>query len=283
MTQPTFAKEHPRDSMIRVDRLPHIWCPSCGLGEVANCFVKAVEKSKTTLDKHVVVSGIGCTGRMAGYINLDSYHTTHGRPIAFATGLKLANLELEVSVISGDGDLVTIGGNHLIHAARRNIDINVIMVNNFNYGMTGGQFGGTTPVGAKTTTTPYGNYEQAFNMPYLMKASGASYVARWTNLHIRQFEESIEKAFEVDGFAFIELVAPCYRGFGRKNRFREEIDLMKYFEEMSFLDQDIDLALADLNMKPEERLVVGEFTNEEKPSYHKIKSRILKNILGGPK
>ncbi len=280
MTQPTFVETHPRDSLIRVDRLPHIWCPACGLGEVMNCFAKAVEGTSTPLDRHVVVSGIGCTGRTAGYINLDSYHTTHGRPIAFATGLKLGKPELEVTVISGDGDLVTIGGNHLIHAARRNLDLNVIMVNNFNYGMTGGQFGGTTPVGAKTTTTPYGNYEQAFNMPYLMKASGAPYVARWTTLHIRQLEKSIRRAFEVDGFAFIEVISPCYRGFGRKNRFRESIDQMKYFEEMSHLEEDVDLAIAELKMSPDDPLIVGEFEDKKLPSYREVKRKILEAALG---
>jgi 2-oxoglutarate ferredoxin oxidoreductase subunit beta len=280
MTQPTFVDEHPRDSLIRVDRLPHIWCPACGLGEVLNCFAKAVEGTSIPLDRHVVVSGIGCTGRTAGYINLDSYHTTHGRPIAFATGMKLGKPELEVTVISGDGDLVTIGGNHLIHAARRNLDLNVIMVNNFNYGMTGGQFGGTTPVGAKTTTTPYGNYEQAFNMPYLMKASGASYIARWTTLHIRQLEKSIRRAFEVDGFAFIEVISPCYRGYGRKNRFRESIDQMKYFEEMSYLEADVDLAVAELRMSPEDPLIIGDFEDKKLPSYREVKRKILEVALG---
>ncbi len=283
MIQPTFTKKHPKDSLIRADRLPHIWCPACGLGEVANCFIKAVQQFGQPIDDHIVVSGIGCTGRMAGYINLDSYHTTHGRPIAFATGMKLANPKLQVSVISGDGDLTTIGGNHLIHAARRNININVIMVNNFNFGMTGGQFGGTTPVGAKTTTTPYGNYEQAFNMPYLMKSLGAPYVARWTTLHVRQLENSIEKAFDIDGFSFIEIISACHRGFGRKNRFRESIDQMKYFEEMSYLDNDVDITIAHMKMKPEENLIVGEFENEVKPSYHKIKQRILKTALGETK
>ncbi len=275
------AERHPRDSLIRVDRLPHIWCAACGLGEVMSCYSKAVQRSSTPVDKHAVISGIGCTGRTAGYINLDSYHTTHGRPIAFATGMKLAKPELEVSIISGDGDLTTIGGNHLIHAARRNIDLTVIMVNNFNYGMTGGQFGGTTPMGAKTTTTPYGNFEQPFNVPYLMKASGASYVARWTTLHVRQLEKSIERAFEVEGFALIEVISPCHKGFGRKNRFRESVDLMKYYEEKSLLENDVEMGLAGLNMSPDDSLIVGEFEDDPKPSYHEVKREILKKNLGG--
>lgn len=281
MTLPERAERHPRDSLIRIDRLPHIWCTACGLGEVVGCFVKAVEQSDTPIDKHVVVSGIGCTGRVAGYLNLDSYHTTHGRPVAFASGIKLAKPELEVSVISGDGDLVTIGGNHLIHAARRNIDLNVIMVNNFNYGMTGGQFGGTTPTGARTTTSPYGNFEQAFNMLSLMKSSGASYVARWTTLHVRQLESSIEKAFALDGFSFIEVISPCHKGFGRKNKFRDTIDQMKYFREMSTLEEGGGLIDTDLQMSPESPLFIGEFEESKKPSYHEIKKKILKATMGG--
>ncbi len=283
MTLPELAERHPRDSLVRIDRLPHIWCTACGLGEVVGSFVKAVERSKTPVDDHVVVSGIGCTGRVAGYVNLDSYHTTHGRPIAFATGIKVAKPELEVTVISGDGDLATIGGNHLIHAARRNIDLNVIFVNNFNYGMTGGQFGGTTPTGAKTTTTPYGNFEQAFNMPELMRTSGASYVARWTTLHVRQLEESFEQAFQVDGFAFIEVISPCHKGFGRKNKFRELKDQMHYFCKKSELESEIDQGgqgSSDLNMEPDDPLIVGEFEIRKKPSYHEIKRKMLEESMG---
>ena len=275
------SERHPRDSLIRVDRLPHIWCPACGLGEIMGSYTKAAERSGTPLVNHAVVSGIGCTGRTAGYIDLDSYHTTHGRPIPFATGMKLAKPELEVTVISGDGDLTTIGGNHLIHAARRNIDLNVILVNNFNYGMTGGQFGGTTPMGAKTTTTPHGNFEHAFNVPYLMKASGASYVARWTTLHVRQLEQSIEKAFEIEGFSIIEVISPCNKGFGRKNRFRESTDLMKYYGEKSELEDDADIDLVGMNMSPDEPLIVGEFEENVRPSYHEVKRRMLSSIQGG--
>ncbi|MEM4189959.1 MAG: thiamine pyrophosphate-dependent enzyme, partial [Candidatus Caldarchaeum sp.] len=159
MTQVITVQRHPRDRLLRAERLPHIWCPGCGIGIVMAAYAEAVEASGIPSEKHVCISGIGCTGRVAGYMNLDSYHTTHGRAIAFATGLSLVRPDLEVTVISGDGDICTIGGNHLIHAARRNVDINVIMVNNFNYGMTGGQHGGTTPLGAKTYTTPYGNIE----------------------------------------------------------------------------------------------------------------------------
>ncbi len=160
-----ITAHHPLDSYIRADRFPHIWCPGCGLGIILTAFVRAMLASGIPPEKHVCVSGIGCTGRIAGYLNLDSFHTTHGRAIPFATGLHLVRPDLEVTVISGDGDLFAIGGNHFIHAARRNLDINVICVNNFKYGMTGGQLGPTTPPGAFSTTSPYGNYEPPFNLP----------------------------------------------------------------------------------------------------------------------
>jgi len=145
---------NPVEPFLRTDRMPHIWCPGCGIGTTVNCFARALVESKLPLDKVAVVSGIGCTGRVAGYVHLDSFHTTHGRAIPFATGLKLANPNLHVVVYSGDGDLIAIGGNHFIHAARRNVDITVICVNNFIYGMTGGQVAPTTPVGATATTSP---------------------------------------------------------------------------------------------------------------------------------
>jgi len=148
--------DHPLDRFLKEGRIPHIWCSGCGIGIAFTAFVKALEKGRFDPDRTVVVSGIGCSGRAAGYLDLDTYHTTHGRPIPFATGLKLAKPDLKVVVFSGDGDLFAIGGNHIIHAARRNIDITVICINNFNYGMTGGQGGPTTPLEARTTTTPYG-------------------------------------------------------------------------------------------------------------------------------
>jgi 2-oxoglutarate ferredoxin oxidoreductase subunit beta len=188
MTKMVTVEANPLDCYLRVDRIPHIWCASCGIGPATGCFVRAIDRAGLNPDKVSVVSGIGCSGRVAGYIKLDSFHTTHGRALPFATGLKLANPELTIAVFSGDGDLAAIGGNHLIHSARRNIDMTVICINNFNYGMTGGQMGPTTPLDARSTTSPYGNYEYPFNLPYLVAASGATYVARWTVLHLRELE-----------------------------------------------------------------------------------------------
>jgi 2-oxoglutarate ferredoxin oxidoreductase subunit beta len=164
--------QHPMDRFLRQDRLPHIWCSGCGLGTALNCFLGALIKSKLDPDKVAVVSGIGCSGRAAGYVNMDSFHTTHGRAIPFATGLKLANPALKVVVFSGDGDLIAIGGNHFIHAARRNMDLTVICVNNFIYGMTGGQLAPTTPTTARTSTSPTGNRDHPFNLAYLAAQAG---------------------------------------------------------------------------------------------------------------
>jgi len=200
------------------------------------------------LDKVAVVSGIGCTGRIAGYIRLDSFHTTHGRAIPFATGLKLANPELKVAVLSGDGDIAGIGGNHFIHAARRNLDITVVCVNNFNYGMTGGQVGPTTPHEARAVTTQYGNFEYPFNLPYLAAASGASFVARWTVLHARRLEWTLREAMEHPGFSFVEVIAPCStayarwnpegRGLDPENLRRRGLEVLKYYQKVGKIAHD---------------------------------------------
>ena len=186
---------NPVEPFLRTDRMPHIWCPGCGIGTTVNSFARALIDSKIDLQSLALVSGIGCTGRVAGYVKLDSFHTTHGRAIPFATGLKLANPKLNVVVYSGDGDLSAIGGNHLIHAARRNIDLKVICVNNLIYAMTGGQTAPTTPGHATTSTNPYGTFEPAFNLPHLVEAAGAVYVARWTTFHVRQLGAIDQRGF----------------------------------------------------------------------------------------
>ncbi len=256
--------EHPYDKFLRKDRIPHIWCEGCGNGTVLNCFVKALQELSIDIDKVVVVSGIGCIGRLSGYTNTDSFHTTHGRPIAFATGAKVANPELKVVVISGDGDLFAIGGNHFIHAARRNVDIKVICANNFVYGMTGGQYGPTTPLQAWTATTPYGNIEQPFNLVHLATASGAVYVARWTTLHARRLTESIKKVLQKEGFCFIEAVSPCPEIYGRRNKMGTALDMMKWLKEVSEVQHFSNPAKAEISSK---KIIVGEFVDIEKPTY----------------
>lgn len=267
---------HPLDKYLRKERLPHIWCPGCGLGIAMSSFLYAVDELKIPQEKVAVVSGIGCAGRVAGYVRFDSYHTTHGRAIAFATGLKLAKPDMYVVVFSGDGDLAAIGGNHLIHTARRNIDMTVICVNNFNYGMTGGQFGPTTPVGARTTTTPYGNFEHPFNLPYLAASAGAVYVARWTVLHTYQLRESIKEALQKRGFSFIEVISPCPTGFGRPNKIGEGLDEMRYYKENCVVMNGIDPKDAELSFRG--KIVVGKFVDTEKPTYHDILEDSYKRV-----
>ncbi|MEM1965780.1 MAG: thiamine pyrophosphate-dependent enzyme [Candidatus Caldarchaeum sp.] len=280
MTQVITVQRHPRDRLLRYERLPHIWCPGCGIGIVMAAYAEAIEASGIPPEKHVCISGIGCTGRVAGYMNLDSYHTTHGRPIAFATGLSLVKPDLEVTVVSGDGDICTIGGNHLIHAARRNVDINVIMVNNFNYGMTGGQHGGTTPLGAKTYTTPYGNIETPFNIPYLLAAAGASFVARWTTLHVRQLINAIKHMMTVEGFAFMEVISPCPPTFGEFNKFPEAVDMMEYFRKHCVIDHNADLSKIGVELKGEP-LVVGNFVDRRRPSYQELVQQLISRAMEG--
>ena len=264
LTNVLIDEQHPMDQLLRQDRLPHIWCSGCGLGTVLTCFVSALTKSELDLDKVTIVSGIGCTGRSAGYLNLDGFHTTHGRAIPFATGLKLAKPELKLVVISGDGDLMAIGGNHFIHAARRNIDMTVICVNNFNYGMTSGQVAPTTPTDARTSTSPYGSVEHAFNIPHLAAACGASYVARWTSLHVRRLERSMIEALGWRGFSVIEVVSPCPTYYGRWNKMGSALDQLKYYHDSSKVRHGVDTAETDIHLGGE--IVVGCFVKEEKPS-----------------
>jgi 2-oxoglutarate ferredoxin oxidoreductase subunit beta len=233
----------------------------------------AVQASGFDLDKTVMVSGIGCSGRAAGYIKLDSYHTTHGRAIPFATGMKLANPDLNVIVFSGDGDLFAIGGNHFIHAARRNMDLTVVCVNNLNYGMTGGQAAATTPNMARTTTTPLGNPESPFNLPLLAYASGATYVARWTILHSRDLTKAIEEAFTRRGFSFIEVLAPCPTSYGRRNK-EKPLDTLKVYQDRTIIKHGAHPA--DVVLDWERSITLGKFVDHERPTFAESYDRICR-------
>jgi len=273
---------HPMDDLLRGERLPHIWCQGCGLGTALTTFISSLqwleENRGWDLDKVAVVSGIGCTGRIAGYVRLDSFHTTHGRAIPFATGLKLANPELKVIVISGDGDIAGIGGNHFIHAARRNLDITVVCVNNFNYGMTGGQVGPTTPHDARAVTTQYGNFEYPFNLPYLAAASGASFVARWTVLHARRLQWTMRRAMEHPGFSFVEVIAPCSTAYARWNPEgrgldpeslqRRGLEVLKYYQQVGKIAHDThpkDTGVVVDKKGLIQEIIEGQFLNDPKP------------------
>jgi 2-oxoglutarate/2-oxoacid ferredoxin oxidoreductase subunit beta len=256
---------NPVEPFLRTDRMPHIWCPGCGIGTTVNCFSRALLDSKVDLKNLAIVSGIGCTGRVAGYVKLDSFHTTHGRAIPFATGLKIANPKLNVVVYSGDGDLSAIGGNHLIHAARRNVDIKVICVNNLIYAMTGGQTAPTTPSRVTTSTHPYGTFDPNFNLAHLVEAAGAVYVARWTTFHVRQIARSMAEVFKKPGFCFIEILSPCPTLYQRRNKMGDGLDAMKFYKEHSKIKNGSPTSEAALTKTGE--IIVGKFVDRDRPDY----------------
>lgn len=278
LVEETEEELNPAEDYLRTDRFPHIWCSGCGIGTVVRSFIEALQKSKVDLDKVCVVSGIGCTGRVAGYINLDSFHSTHGRAIPFATGLKLGNPDLKVVVFSGDGDIFGIGGNHFIHAARRNMDIAVICVNNFNYAMTGGQVAATTPLRANLSTAPYGNFEYAFNLPYLAEASGATYVARWTSLHLRRVTKSMQEALTRRGFSFIEVITPCVTLYARRNRLGDGLNLLRYYYDNSEIQHGADTRTLDIDYQ--DKITVGKFVDEDKPTFLECMNNYLGEVIG---
>lgn len=278
VTAPIKEKGHPLENILRMDRIPHIWCPTCGLGTTVTALATALEQAELDLNKVAIVSGIGCTGRVAGYLKLDSFHTTHGRGIPFAVGLSIARPDMKVIVFSGDGDLSSIGGNHLIHTARRNMNLTVICVNNFIYAMTGGQVAPTTPETAITSTSPHGNYEHPFNLPLLVGSSGAVYVARWTALHIRRLTTAIKEALLKPGFSFVEVIAPCSTLYARLNKLGTGLSLMKFYHDNSIIKHGANLNEVDIGYQS--KIVVGKFVDIEKPTYIESMNTHLKNKYG---
>ncbi len=214
------------EEYIHVERLPHIWCPGCGVGIVTSAFLRAMLDLGLTRENTVVVSGIGCSSRAVGYLDLNTVHAIHGRALPVATGIKMAHPEFSVIVFTGDGDGAAIGGNHLIHSCRRNIDLTCILFNNQTYGMTGGQFSPTMEPGDIATTAPYGQLEPAFDLCRLAEAAGATFVARGTAAGIRQTERLIKRGIEHPGFAFIEAIVPCPTEYGRRNRPAKAVDML---------------------------------------------------------
>lgn len=266
---------------LRVDRLPHIWCPGCGHGIVLGALVRAlaarIAAAKVDPKDIVVVSGIGCAARAAGYLNFDGVHTTHGRAIAFATGIKIARPGLQVIVITGDGDLAAIGGNHFIHAARRNIGLTVVCFNNSIYGMTSGQYSPMTPRDAKATTAPYGHIERPFDLCRLAAACGATYVARGAAYFAARLTKYISAGLDHKGFAFIEAVSPCPTYYGRRNRMALATDLLRWQK-----DNVVPIDRAQ-SLSPEElggKLVVGVFRETEEPEYTEGYDRIIELAKG---
>lgn len=251
-------------SYLRKDRFPHIWCPGCGDGIALKAVLRAIDTLGLCKDKVAMVSGIGCSSRTPGYVDFNTLHTTHGRALPFATGLKMARPELTVIVVTGDGDATAIGGNHLIHAARRNIDLTVLVYNNHIYGMTGGQVSPCTPRGDKATTAPYGGLEHCFDIAGLTAAAGASFVGRATVYHTKPLEKMIERAISKKGFSLVEVMSPCPTAYGRLNKKKASKELV--------LDQK-DQAVShkkSLEMTPEElqgKIVTGIFVDRDKPEY----------------
>lgn len=270
--------KHPMTDFLRTERLPHIWCSTCGIGTIITAFIAGLQKSGLDREKVSVVSGIGCSGRAAGYLRLDSFHSTHGRAIPFATGLALGNPELKVAVISGDGDIAAIGGNHFIHAARRNMNLTIVCINNFNYAMTGGQAGPTTPENANASTAPFGAYEFPFNLPYLAESSGAVYVARWTALHIRRATKSIAEALVKPGFSFIEIVSPCPTLYARRNRLGSGLDLMRFYHDSAKIEHGANTR--DVDIEYQKEIVVGKFVDKDKPDFYTNRDQFLAKKLG---
>lgn len=249
---------------FREDRLPHIYCTGCGNGTIINCTLAAVEEMGWERDETVFVSGIGCSSRAPGYILTDSLHTTHGRALAFATGVKMARPGFNVVVFTGDGDLAAIGGNHFIHACRRNVDMTVVCMNNHIYGMTGGQGSPTTPPGAISTTTPYGASEPAFDLAELAVAAGANYAARWTSYHVKELTKAITAGMQTPGLAFIEARTQCPTNYGRHNKLRTVPAMVEHLRSHAILVRKYNQMVAEGVPIPEGAFTVGELVRRSR-------------------
>ena len=259
-------------------KFPQVWCPGCGIGIVMGSIIRAIDSLGWELDDILMVSGIGCTSRMPVYVDFNTLHTTHGRALAFGTGAKMANPNLKVLAVMGDGDSMAIGGNHIIHAARRNMDITAIIVNNNNYGMTGGQFSPTTPQGAKTATTPYGMIEPDFDICKLTEAAGANYVARGDVFHVIELESIIKNALSGPGFRVVEALAPCPTNFGRANRLGDAVNMMEILR-----DKTINIAQSEKlpKEKTEGKIVRGIFVNKDEMGYIERYKNLCDRVSSG--
>ncbi len=264
-------------------KFPTIWCSGCGIGVVMGSLIRAIDHLELDRDKVAIVSGIGCTARMPVYMDFNTLHTTHGRALAFATGLKVARPDLHVITVMGDGDALAIGGNHFIHAARRNIGITAIVVNNSIYGMTGGQYSPTTPIGDFATTAPYGNIEPSFPICDLAIAAGASYVARSTVFHALELDKYFKEAIEREGFNLVEAVTYCHTTHGRLNKKGTAADMMKSLKANSIGKRSFD------RMTLEEQAVNTKIlrgilhTNDQRVEYTKLYAQLIENVGGNIK
>lgn len=259
-------------------KFPNVWCAGCGIGIVMSALIRAIDRMCLEKDDVALVSGIGCTGRMPVYMDLNTMHTTHGRALAFATGLKLAQPRLKVIVVMGDGDSLAIGGNHFLHAARRNMDLTAIIVNNSIYGMTGGQYSPTTPLDKRATTAPYGNVEPPLPVCELAIAAGAAFVARSTVYHAVELDRLIEQALGKEGFSLVEAVSYCHTTFGRINKLGTSVDMMRNLKENS-------ITLSAAEKLPEEerqgKIIRGVLRDAKRPGYLALYDKVIA-AAGGP-
>ena len=260
---------------IRERFFPHMWCPGCGHGIVLNSLLRAVDELGISKNEMVMVSGIGCSSRISGYVDFHSLHTLHGRALAFATGVKLSMPELNVIVPMGDGDALAIGGNHFIHAARRNIDMTAIVMNNRIYGMTGGQYSPLSGYGKLATTAPFGNIDQDFDVVELAKASGASFVARTTTYHARQATKIIKEAILHEGFSVVEILSQCPTYFGRKNKLGDASRMMDWYKENT-----TPIGSKALEQKPD-LIKRGIFVRDDRPEYCASYDKIIEKVKEG--
>ena len=254
-------------------KFPHVWCPGCGNGIILGAMIRAIDRSGFSKDDIVLVSGIGCSGRMSVYVDFNTLHTTHGRALTFATGIKLANPRLQVIVVMGDGDATAIGGNHFIHAARRNLNLTAIIINNNVYGMTGGQSSPTTPYGAWATTATMGHIEQAFSIAEMAVTAGAAWVGRGTVYHAALLDQLIEQAILKRGFAVVEAISHCHTQFGLKNKLGGPVEMIRRQKEMA-----VKMEKAK-NMTPEElegKITIGILVDRDLPIYTEEYQRIRK-------
>lgn len=263
---------------LRRDRLPHIWCPGCGHGMVLNALLRAFSRIEIDQNKTVIVSGIGCASRAVTYLDFNTMHTTHGRALSFATGIKQARPDLRVIVLMGDGDAIAIGGNHFIHTARRNLDITAIVFNNGIYGMTGGQTSPTTPLRSMTTTTPLGSVARPFDVCSLAVGAGATYVARGTAFHIMQLSRYLETALKHRGFSVVDAISQCPVAYGRRNRMPEASEMMRWQKQNAVsIQKATNMADEDLSG----RIVIGEFIKLEVPEHADEHSRLADAAQAG--
>ncbi len=260
---------------LRERFFPHLWCPGCGHGMVLNGLLRAIEKLGMSKNEIVMVSGIGCSSRITGYVDFHTLHTIHGRALAFATGVKMARPELNLIVPMGDGDALAIGGNHFIHAARRNIDITAIVMNNRIYGMTGGQFSPLSGENIRATTAPYSTIDPSFDIVELSKAAGATFVARTTSYHIQQMTDIIREAILHEGFSVVEVLSQCPTYFGRKNKAGDAVDMIRYFKKNT---TSIGSKAKQENSDLIER---GIFVQKEEPEYCSQYEKMVQKAMKG--